>query len=969
MFRLPCVLIAMLLALFSSGASQASEPQPIQEAGDYPLLSGVDSLKSIEVAAGFQVELVAAEPLVFDPVAFDWGPDGKLWVVEMADYPFHEDGSTRPGGRIRVLEDVDRDGVYDRATLFAENLSTPTGILTWRKGVLVTASPDVLYLEDTTGDGKSDRVEKLYSGFGEGNQQHRVNGLCWGLDNWVYLANGDSGGKVVSHKTGKIVDIRGRDLRIRPDTGELETQAGQTQFGRNRDDWGNWFSCNNPNPIFHFVLEEHYLRRNPHLVPPVVKKNILVGDTLVFPIGPIVSHCDPKYRPIGATPRFTSACGTIVYRDTLFGPEYRDVTFTSEPVYNIVHARKLTPAGVTFASEKLQGATEEFFRSSDPWSRPTMLQTGPDGALYIADMVREVIEHPEWIDDEFEKTIDVHAGVQHGRIYRVIPQGTSRRPVPDFSRLNTLALVDILNSPNGWQRDLAQRMLIWKNDDLAVPALRNLVSSATSERTRLQALCTLDGMQSLEAEVVRAALRDQHPEVRRQAIRLSEGRYADTENWREAYRSLLDGDSAFVHLQLAYTLGEVDTAWSADLLADLTLKIQEDPILVTAALSSLGQKNVGTVLRRLTSEERASPLLIGKVTACATRYRETGAVANLLETISWNLRTMQLLREWFQGMGADSQQLEKFLNSASLSRLDSLLREGKASLRQLSLEERAATLRLLGRRAEQRNDDVQLLESFIEPQQPISLQLAAVRTLSETGLPTVPRLLTSNWESHGPTLRSEILETLLARPAWTRELLSLLEQKIVPVSSLAPAHRNQLQAHRDRGISEWANRLLGAVSSNRNQVLMQFAQAVQLAQDNARDLSAGREVFGKKCAACHRLDQQGHAVGPDLTRLVNRAPDALLTAIIDPNRAVEAKYLQDQIVTTDGRVLAGLLTEETTNSVTLTGAEGKTVTLPREAIEILKGSSLSMMPDGLEQELTLGQMADLIHYVVNHTAQ
>ena len=305
-----------------------------------PMLSPEDALEAIEVSEGFKVELVAAEPLVQDPVNFDWGPDGRLWVVEMADYPLGLDGTGQPGGRVKVLEDTDGDGVYDRSTLFADGLNTPTGIMVWRRGVLVSGAPDITYLEDANGDGKADKREVLFTGFAEGNQQHRVNGFSYGLDNWVYLANGDSGGTVKSIKTGETLQINGRDLRIRPDTGEMETQSGQTQFGRHRDDWGNWFGCNNPNPIFHFVMDERYLRRNPHAKYPSSKRDIRQGPVDVFPIGPFISHCDTKYRPLGAKPKFTSACGVMPYRDTLFGPEYQNATFTSEPVYNIIHARK-----------------------------------------------------------------------------------------------------------------------------------------------------------------------------------------------------------------------------------------------------------------------------------------------------------------------------------------------------------------------------------------------------------------------------------------------------------------------------------------------------------------------------------------------------------------------------------------------------------------------------------------------------
>src|SRR5438105_2062157 len=210
-----------------------------------PPKSPADSLKCMKARPGFKVELMVAEPLVMDPIAFAWGADGKFWIVEMGDYPLGVDGKNKFGGKIKYLEKTQasrerkrpenarpEDATYDKATLFLDNLGYPTGVTPWGKGVIVTCAPDIFYAEDTDGDGKADKKVVLFTGFREGNQQHRVNGLVWGLDDWLYGANGDSGGKVKSLKTGKVVDISGRDFRLKPDTGEFEAVTGQTQFGR-----------------------------------------------------------------------------------------------------------------------------------------------------------------------------------------------------------------------------------------------------------------------------------------------------------------------------------------------------------------------------------------------------------------------------------------------------------------------------------------------------------------------------------------------------------------------------------------------------------------------------------------------------------------------------------------------------------------------------------------------------------------
>ncbi|MGZ8901688.1 MAG: neutral/alkaline non-lysosomal ceramidase N-terminal domain-containing protein, partial [Limisphaerales bacterium] len=233
-----------------------------------------DAVRSFNTKPDHMIELVAAEPLIHDPVAIDWGPDGKLWVCEMHDYPSGTDNNWQPGGRVKFLEDRDGDGKYDHAVIFADQLAFPTGLMAWKGGVLICAAPDILFARDENGDGKADKIEKLFSGFATDNYQARVNSLTLGLDNWIYAANGLLGGIIRPERNsllpnvGGSLDIRGRDIRFSPKTGLLETVSGLTQYGRVRDDWGNWFGCDNTRLLLHFPRPERYLRRNPHVPSP-----------------------------------------------------------------------------------------------------------------------------------------------------------------------------------------------------------------------------------------------------------------------------------------------------------------------------------------------------------------------------------------------------------------------------------------------------------------------------------------------------------------------------------------------------------------------------------------------------------------------------------------------------------------------------------------------------------------------------
>lgn len=486
------------------------EPQPKSPAA---------ALKSMRPRPGFTIELMAAEPMVMDPVAFEWGPDYKLWVVEMADYPLGIDGQGKPGGRVRYLEDTDDDGQYDKSTLFLEDLPFPTGVLPWKNGVIVSTAPDIFYAEDTDGDGKADRREVLFTGFAEGNQQHRVNGLVRGLDRWIYCANGDSGGTVKSMKTGKTLDIRGRDLRIDPETGEMEAVAGQAQFGRNRDDLGNWFGCNNSRPIWHYVLDEQYQKRNPHYVPPDGRVDISIapGAAPVFP----TSRTLPRFNDVHAANRFTSACSAMIYRDDLFGPELKGNMFVSEPVHNLVHREIVTPNGVTFRSRRAEDEQDrEFLTSTDNWFRPTMIKTGPDGALWIADMYRQTIEHPQWIPKEWQKRLDLRAGHDKGRIYRVYPVGAKLRLLQSRHRPDNVDYMR-LRSSNGWERETAAALIRTRKTDPHARAVSLVGATDASPESRIQALWLADSVGDLSSGRVLEFLRDQHPAARRNGVQVA----------------------------------------------------------------------------------------------------------------------------------------------------------------------------------------------------------------------------------------------------------------------------------------------------------------------------------------------------------------------------------------------------------------------------------------------------------------
>jgi putative membrane-bound dehydrogenase-like protein len=930
-----------------------------------PAKSPSEALESFRLPPGFKIELVASEPLIVDPVAFDWAPDGSLWVVEMRDYPLGIDGKGTPGGRVKHLHDDDGDGRYDRASVFLDGIPYPTGVKVWRKGILVSAAPEIFYAEDTNGDDQADKRESLYRGFGEGNQQHRVNGLRWGLDNWLYIGNGDSGGEIESVKTGKRLAIGGRDLRIRPDTGDMEAQSGQTQYGRACDDWGNWFGGNNSQPMWHYTLDDHYLRRNPHVPSPNVRKQVSVtpGNAQVFP----ASKTLMRFNDFHTANRFTSACSPIVYRDRLLGDDYYGNSFVCEPVHNLVHREIMSIEGATFTSRRADSEQQsEFLASTDNWFRPSMVRTGPDGALWVSDMYRFVIEHPTWIPKTWQDKLDVRAGDDKGRIYRVYREEKKPRKMLNFSKANTNALVIILHSPNGWQRDMAQQMLLWRKDPQAAEPLRKLLKEAKPETARLHALCTLEGLGQLNEADILAALQDEGPAVRRHAIRCAEA-------WLEKSPEILNavvnrhGDvDRFVRVQVAYSLGASKDRQALSALALLLSNHRDDAIITAAALSSARPDTLGELLGWVFATAPEPPPATERLLAMASALEDAKvintAIARLIDDPNklpelWQLRAMASVLE---SVGRNAK-LRQALSPESQKSLQGRAQHVHHLATKGKGEPQLVAIRLLGSSLGEEGERIDLLKSLLDPQQPLDVQNAAAGALAQVGSKEAVATLLGNWSSKTPALRSRTLDLLLATPAGTKSLLAAIEKGGVPPQDLDIRRRQQLAGHKTEEIRNLAAKLFAdKVDANRGKVIEEYAAALQ---KQSGDVARGKDVFAKKCSQCHKLDGVGHEIGPNLAALTDRSLPAMLAAVLDPNRAVEAKFVDYLAVTQDGRQHRGMLAAETSTSLTLVAQEGKQETILRSDLEELNSTGKSLMPEGLEKEVPPQAMADVLAYL------
>ena len=454
------LILARVHELFASKA--IAEPKSVEEAE-----------QTFALPDGFEISAIVSEPLVEDPINFAVDSKGRLWVVEMGDYPKGAPGKTgsrtanpkkelwdgEPGGRVKILTDSNGDGVYDSFSVFLDGLIFPTGVFPWRDGAIISGAPDIVYAADTDADGVADTQEVLYSGFKEANPQHRVNGFEYGLDGWLYLSGGTNNREITCVKTGEKVRLDGRDVRIHPQTGRAEAVSGDTQYGRCRDEFNRWFGNTNSEPLFQMVLEDRYVERNRFIESPPAK-HYMTNPILNPPVYPTSRTLD-RFNDLHTLNRFSSACAPLVFRNSSLGSELQNSALICEPVHNLISRVKLNEQSVAVSGERFESElNSEFLSSSDNWFRPVRQITGPDGGLWICDMYRLVIEHPEWIPESWQSSLDLYAGSNMGRIYRVTKTGQVLDEPIDFTVLGNKTIVEKMRSPNGWIRDMAQQILV-----------------------------------------------------------------------------------------------------------------------------------------------------------------------------------------------------------------------------------------------------------------------------------------------------------------------------------------------------------------------------------------------------------------------------------------------------------------------------------------------------------------------------
>lgn len=584
------LLLTPALAQRGDRAGEVQAPPPAHiKIPPAPVLTPAEALRTFKLPPGFRIEAVATDPLLGDPISIQFGPDGRLWVLEMRGFMPDADGNNErdPVCVVAVLEDTDGDGRYDKRTVFADKLVLPRAISLVGDGLLVAEPPKLWFLRDTNGDGVADEKTEIAADYGNiTNPEHNANGLLWAMDNWIYSAN--------------------HTVRFRYEGGAKfarDNTITRGQWGITQDDTGRLYYNSNSDPLRLDAVPSAYLKRNAAFTASGTNVQLVPANLRVWP-GRVTPGINRGYNTLDAEGKLTAvtaACGPVIYRGALFPAEFRGDAFIAEPSGNLIKRIKLSEADGTVRGANAYDGTE-FLTSTDERFRPVNLFNGPDGALYVVDLYRGILQHRIYVTSFLRKQIDERGlaeGRGLGRIWRIAPEGAPRAnfKAVALARASSPELVAKLADANGWVRDTAQRLLVERRDPAAVPLLTGLARTAGDPLGRLHALWTLDGLGAADKATLLPLLDDRDPRVCAAAIRIAEKFLKPAPDAAVLARltALTPRADPAVRLQLALSLGEAKTPEADAALRALARAAGREPFVADAIVSGLAGREADFV--------------------------------------------------------------------------------------------------------------------------------------------------------------------------------------------------------------------------------------------------------------------------------------------------------------------------------------------------------------------------------------
>lgn len=597
-----------------------------------PPLSPQEALETFQLAPGFRIELVASEPMVQDPVAMTFDERGRIWVVEMRNYMpnLRAEGENEPVGRISILEDTDGDGKADRSTVFLDSLIQPRAVARFQGGALFVSANKLWFAPDENRDDKPDEVRVIDPDYIiGGNVEHQPNGLLLGLDNWFYSANAQ--------------------FRYRFVDGQWQKQRTELrgQWGISQDNYGRLFYNVNDSQLRGDVTPPNYMSRNPHFKSSAGLNLLVSTNQRIFSIR-MNTGVNRGYRAgildeHGRLKEFTSACAPVIYRGDQFPDDFQGNAFVCEPGANLIKRNLVFDGGLQLTSRQAYGKSE-FLASTDERFRPVNACVGPDGALYVVDMYRGIIQHRAFITTHLRNEIVSRELDQHihlGRIYRVVYAGGKNRPRPALAEADSSELVRHLSHPNGWWRDTAQRLLVERADRAVTPSLIELATDAHAQPLgRIHALWTLEALKPASFDPLWAALEDAHPKVQTAAVRvleaLASGKAERENRLIERLAAASQRAPAEAQFQIALSAGTFGNRRVLDILARIVTRYADSLLIRDAILSSLANRE-WVFLQKLLADETwrsdgtGRPAVLQALASAIVKERNPAHVAALLE--------------------------------------------------------------------------------------------------------------------------------------------------------------------------------------------------------------------------------------------------------------------------------------------------------------------------------------------------
>lgn len=987
--------LTFVFALNASGAGRQLTG-PHAPAASNPL-SPEQAQNSFSVPEGFEVRLFAAEPDVVNPVAMTWDARGRLWVLELFEYPQGAPAGTKPRDQIKILEDTDADGRVDRVKVFADGLNLATGLLLGDGGVYVGQAPHLLFLQDLDGDDVADKRTILKTGFGLEDRHELLNGFTWGPDGWLYLTHG-----VFTHSKVRNPDDPEDDgvimnaavARYRPRTKEFEVFADGTSnpWGVDFDRYGNAFvSACVIDHLFHMAPAGLYTRQGGQ--PEYRYAYELLPS--------IVDH--KHYR--------AAYCGVQVYQGNQYPEKYSGRVLMGNIHANAVNMDSLTPDGSSFKAH----AENNFLQSNDGWFRPVSEQVGPDGALWIADWYdkypcyQNAQADPDGVDRSY------------GRIWRVVYTGeepgkpVASRPTPgmDLSKLSTADLAHTLAHPNVWHREMAQKLLADRRDDSAKTLLINLLGNGETLESRLAALWTLHSSDQLDDSVLDQYAGDPEFAIRTWVARLTGERGNPTPEAMARLVKLAGDHSAPVRLAVAtalrqFTSGaltvnrpprhEVPGSNLGPAFVEMFFSSSDGkdpliPFVLWMAAEPVIADNPEPVLNWLAENGAATRPLsetwiyktVRRICDAHDEQKIDLAVQFLNEIESKDSRlAISAIDGLLDGQQVKAQPpsfdvsdlLERLLNHGNLELKDRAQRLGALWGNQVAIERTLALINDASVSDEQRIKAIHVarrldgdpardaIERLLRDGADPEVLTEGIDAVSAMGNERLATTLIDSWQQLPAVAKRAAAVALTSRKGWTEKFLSAVEDQTIAPGEIPITVVRSLAEHKDAAIRKRDEQAIGRFREANADVAALIARKKRVVLAGVPDPEHGRQLAETTCLVCHKLHGKGADVGPDLTGVGRSTLDALLANVIDPNQIIGAGYENVEIETKDDRVLSGRLVEQTDSYVKLASLGPREEIISRDNIASQVTTDMSVMPEGLEQ-MPDQDFRDLIWFILN----